>query len=146
MHTHDGAVAEQTMDDQPVRLELSQWTQLVTEAESMTGWWDRFLSDTAGSHGGYHRLTYESLIGAGRDDAISAALRFLNPEWIQERWPIQTPKDELLEMHPSGCTDRIVDYEEVRRAIAGTRTAKACDALAASQRGAERAAESPHDL
>ena len=146
MHTHDGAVAEQTMDDQPVRLELSQWTQLVTEAESMTGWWDRFLSDTAGSHGGYHRLTYESLIGAGRDDAISAALRFLNPEWTQERWPIQTPKDELLEMHPSGCTDRIVDYEEVRRAIAGTRTAKACDALAASQRGAERAAESPHDL
>ena len=146
MHTHDGAVAEQTMDDQPVRLELSQWTQLVTEAESMTGWWDGFLSDTASSHGGYHRLTYESLIGAGRDDAISAALRFLNPEWTQERWPIQTPKDELLEMHPSGCTDRIVDYEEVRRAIAGTRTAKACDALAASQRGAERAAESSHDL
>jgi LPS sulfotransferase NodH len=146
MHTHDGAVAEQTMDDQPVRLELSQWTQLVTEAESMTGWWDRFLSDTASSHGGYHRLTYESLIGAGRDDAISAALRFLNREWTPERWPIQTPKAELLEMHPSGCTDRIFDYQKVRRAIAGTRTAKACDALAASQRGALRAAESPHDL
>ena len=141
MHTHNGSVAEQTMDDQPVRLEPSQWTQLVKEAESMTGWWHRFLSHAAGNHGGYHRLTYESLISAGRDDTISAALRFLNPEeWTQERWPIQTPKDELLEMHPSGCTDRIVDYPAVRRAIAGTRTAKACDALSAS----EGEAGSPH--
>ena len=145
MHTHDGSVAEQTMDDQPVRLEPSQWTQLVKEAESMTGWWHRFLSDTAGNHGGYHRLTYESLIGASRDDAISAALRFLNPEWIQERWPIQTPKDELLEMHPSGCTDRIVDYPAVRRAIAGTSTAKACDALSDALSASEGARESPHD-
>ena len=142
MHTHDGSVAEQTMDDQPVRLEPSQWTQLVREAEEMTGWWHRFLIDTAGDYGGYHQLTYESLIGAGRDAAIGAALTFLHSPgvWTQERWPIQIPKDELLEMHPSGCTDRIVDYPAVRRAIAGTRTAKACDALSASE-----GAESPHD-
>ena len=130
MHTHDGSVAEQTMDDQPVRLEPSQWTQLVKEAEAMTGWWHTFLSETAGNHGGYHRLTYESLLGADRNYAIGAALKFLNPAWTDKSWPIQTPKDELLEMHPSGCTERIVDYPAVRRAIAGTSTAKACDALA----------------
>ena len=75
-------------------------------------------------------LTYESLLGADRNYAIGAALKFLNPAWTDKSWPIQTPKDELLEMHPSGCTERIVDYPAVRRAIAGTSTAKACDALA----------------
>jgi len=131
VHTLNHSLAEQAKHDQPIHLKPSQWAQIVKDAEAMTGWWDKFLIEAAGNHGGYHRLTYESLLGAGHDDAIGGVLKFLSPEWTKERWPIQKPKGELLMMHPPGCADRIGGYPAVRQAIAGTRTAKACDALAA---------------